>query len=80
MSKYSSNIDVTKPYDPQGLRRHIDSFIMLLAEHLRDEIDTLRPELIEKIGEKNDREIRKNVQAHLQSYDPKWFLCSAFSV
>jgi hypothetical protein len=79
MTRYSANLDLTHPFDPMGFRRHIDGFMPSLIEHLRDEIDTLAPEVIEPMGQKADEELRKMVQTHLKGYDPKWFLCSAFS-
>jgi hypothetical protein len=79
MTRYSADLDMSKPFDPAGFRRHIDGFMPSLIEHLRDEIDTLAPDLIEPMGQQADDELKKIVQSHLRGYDPKWFLCSAFS-
>ena len=72
-------LDYTKPFDPQALRGQMEKWMPGLTHHMRDEIDTLSPENIEKVGQKADKEIRDAVVKHLQSYDPAWFLCSAFS-
>ncbi|RSH93904.1 hypothetical protein EHS25_006556 [Saitozyma podzolica] len=79
MTRYSADLDMSKPFDPAGFRRHIDGFMPSLIEHLRDEIDTLAPDLIEPMGQQADDELKKIVQSHLRGYDPKWFLCSAFT-
>lgn len=57
----------------------MDSFVLVLAEHLHDEIDSLHPDKIEKVGKKEDERIRSDVLAHLKKYDPAWFLCAAMS-
>lgn len=79
MTRYSADLDMTNPFHPTGFRRHIDGYMPSLVEHLRDEIDTLAPDLIEPMGQQADDELKKIVQSHLRGYDPKWFLCSAFS-
>lgn len=52
---------------------------MPLAEHLTDELQTLTPELMEKLGEEELVRLRKDIETHLMAYDPKWFLCSGYS-
>ncbi|GFZ45784.1 hypothetical protein JCM24511_03514 [Saitozyma sp. JCM 24511] len=66
-------------YDPTMIRNHMDSFVLVLAEHLHDEIDSLHPDKIEKVGKKEDERIRSDVLAHLKKYDPAWFLCAAMN-
>jgi hypothetical protein len=66
-------------YDPDSIRNHMDSFVLVLAEHLHHEIDSLSPEKIEKVGKKEDEQIRSDVLVHLKKYDPGWFLCAAMS-
>jgi hypothetical protein len=39
----------------------MDSFVLVLAEHLHDEIDSLTPDKIDKVGKKEDERIRSDV-------------------
>lgn len=55
----------------------MDTWILTLAQHLRAEIDTLKPEYFEKVGEENMKEIDGKVTVQMQVYDPAWFLCCA---
>ncbi len=58
------------------MRAHIDTYLVPLTKHLQTEIDTLKPEFIEKIGEKEFKRVDKEVENHLRSYEPNWSLCS----
>ncbi len=57
----------------------MDEFMPGLIQHLSDEIETLRPEKIEKVGKAAEDELRVVVTKHLQEYEPSWFLCCVFS-
>nr|XP_031861133.1 uncharacterized protein CI109_003494 [Kwoniella shandongensis]KAA5528205.1 hypothetical protein CI109_003494 [Kwoniella shandongensis] len=78
LSEYP-DLDFDKPFDAAAFRRHIDGFIMPLAKHLGAEIETLKPELMERIGKDGMIQINKGVEARLKAYGPAWFLCSAIS-
>ena len=54
----------------------MDTWVLVLAQHLLEEIDTLKPELMKKIGEKELKAIDAVVVKSLQAYDPSWFLSS----
>ena len=71
-------LDPAAGFNPQALRKHMDSWMLALAKHLADEIDTLTPEYIISVGKDNITQINKDVVKHLQSYDPTWFLCSTY--
>ncbi|WWD09893.1 hypothetical protein V865_008022 [Kwoniella europaea PYCC6329] len=73
------NLDFDEPFDVVGFRKHIESFIVPLVEHLGSEIDTLTPELMDGVGPEGDKDVRKWLDSHLKAYDPAWFLCSAFA-
>ena len=75
MSVYP-DLDPTKPFSSDALRTHIDTWILSLAHHLNEEILTLAPEHMEKIGEKEIKRIDGEAQKHLQVFDPSWFLCA----
>nr|XP_018263616.1 uncharacterized protein I303_03486 [Kwoniella dejecticola CBS 10117]OBR85774.1 hypothetical protein I303_03486 [Kwoniella dejecticola CBS 10117] len=72
-------LDFTKPFNVQSFRNHIDGFILPLTRHLRSEIDTLTPDLMDTIGVEGEKEVRTWLIKHLRSYDPSWFLCSTFA-
>ncbi|CAD6578401.1 MAG: hypothetical protein TREMPRED_002171 [Tremellales sp. Tagirdzhanova-0007] len=74
LTKYG--LDPTKPFSPTVLRAHMDTWVLVLAQHLLEEIDTLKPELMKKIGEKELKAIDAVVVKSLQAYDPSWFLSS----
>ena len=63
-------------FDPAALRRCMDSYMTILAEHLWDEIGTLKPENMQAFGDKEAKEFDAKVDQHLKAYDPSWFLCS----
>ena len=73
LTKYDG-LDPTKAFSPTALRAHMDSWVLTLAQHLFEEIDTLKPEYMEKIGENRLKAIDAEVVKYLQSYDPSWFL------
>ncbi|RXK41904.1 hypothetical protein M231_00625 [Tremella mesenterica] len=72
-------LDFNKPFDPYAMRRHMDSFMDILTQHLTDEIDTLTPEIMTHFPQEKDKELRKMMEEHFKAYDPAWFLCSAFT-
>ena len=69
--------DSSKPFDPAALQKQMEGWIAPLVQHLTDEIATLKPEYMEKIGEKEHHAVEKRTEKHLQSYDPSWFFVSA---
>jgi hypothetical protein len=71
-------LDPSRPFDPQALRTHIEGWARPLVEHLKDEIHTISPEYIAKVGQGNIETLDKAVLKHLQGYDPSWFLCSVY--
>lgn len=71
------NLDPSRPFSPTALRKHMDTYILMLAGHLEAEIDTLRPEYFEKMGEKAMKEVNAKAEKLMQIYDPAWFLCCA---
>lgn len=72
-----TDLDPEGGFDPAKLRRHMDGFVPLLAEHLYDEIATLSPGNLKTFSEEQGKEYDGMVEAHLKSYDPTWFLCSS---
>jgi hypothetical protein len=44
-----------------------------------DELDTLKPEYMEKLGDDNSKKLRGVMQEHFKAYSPFWFLCSCLS-
>jgi hypothetical protein len=70
------DLDFDKPFDPQGFRRHIESYALILSQHLVDELETLSPEIMVQVPEKEDLKMRADLQSHMQAYSPYWFLCS----
>lgn len=74
----SFGLDPIVGYSPTALRKALDDIIPTLYEHLYSEIGTLSPDYCEKIGEATLGKVHAKMQAHLQQYDPKWFLCSAY--
>ena len=64
-------------FDPKAFQDQMDTWVLPLVTHLRDEIDTLKPEYMEKIGEKVVEEDHKAVLKTFGEYDPAWFLCCA---
>lgn len=71
-------LDATKPFDSQVFRKHLDEIIVIFGQHMVDEIETLRQDKIEQIGEKNLTEINAGIQKVLMAYGPEWFLCPAY--
>ena len=72
-----AGLDPNKPFSPAALRAHMDSWILVLAKHLNAEIDTLKPEYFERIGEKKMKDVDAEATKLMEIYDPAWFLCSA---
>jgi len=71
-------LDATKPFDHQVFRKHLDEIIVIFGQHMVDEIETLRQDKVEQIGEKNLVEINAGIQKVLMAYGPEWFLCPAY--
>jgi hypothetical protein len=65
-------------FDPNVLRKHMDTFITPLAAHLTEEIDTLTPEIMLRVGQEGDKLLRAEMQKVMMAYEPSWFLCSVF--
>lgn len=76
MSKYPL-LDRSKPFSPENLQKHIQSFFWPLVEHMTAEIETLKPDNM-RYGEDADIRLRDKMQAHFKGYDPTWFLTSVF--
>lgn len=68
-------LDPNKPFSPDALRAHIDRYLLPLGHHLLDECSTLKPEYMEKVGEKAAKRIDVETETYLRQYDPSWFLC-----
>ncbi|ORX33821.1 hypothetical protein BD324DRAFT_638726 [Kockovaella imperatae] len=73
------NLDTAKPFDPQALQRHLDTWIPELMHHLAEEIGTLGPNMTEKVGEEDLVKLDTLIKERLLQYDPAWFLCSAYA-
>ena len=69
-------LDPKLGFQPKVFRAEMDKWLIPLVEHLDEEIATLEPAWIEKMGEKELNAQRKVVDKYLQSYDPAWFLVS----
>ena len=63
----------TKPFSPDALQAHSDAYFLPLARHLNEEISTLAPKHIEKVGETELARIDSEVRTRLQDYDPSCF-------
>ncbi len=51
----------------------MDTWILVLASHLKDEIQTLHPEYFDRIGKEEEKEVDRKAQEMMQVYDPAWF-------
>ena len=69
-------LDPKLGFQPTVFRTEMDKWLIPLTQHLDEEIDTLDPEWIARMGEKEFRRQTKVVEKYLQSYDPAWFLAS----
>ena len=67
-------LDPSKPFSPDALRAHMNTYLLSIARHLAEEIASLAPDYMEKVGEKNIKRIAKELQIHFSNYDPSWFL------
>lgn len=70
-------LDPKLGFQPQAFRAEMDKWLLPLAVHLEEEIVTLDPKWIEKMGEPEFIRQGKATEKYLQSYDPAWFLVSA---
>ena len=71
---YYKDLESSKPFSPSALRAHMDTWILVLASHLKDEIQTLHPEYFDRIGKEEEKEVDRKAQEMMQVYDPAWFL------
>jgi hypothetical protein len=69
-------LDISKPFDPAALRREMDKWVPHGSRHMQEEIETLRPEFFDSMGEKRYMESEGILVKHLQAMDPTWFLVS----
>ena len=62
-------------FDPAQLRAHVDTWLPTLVEHLAEEMETLKSELLEKVGERGVKEATTAFMLYHRQWDPKWHLC-----
>ncbi|RSH91911.1 hypothetical protein EHS25_009281 [Saitozyma podzolica] len=72
-------LDISKPFDPAALRREMDKWVPHCSRHMQEEIETLRPEFFDSMGEKRYMESEGILVKHLQAMDPTWFLVSCIA-
>ena len=65
-------------FQHQTLQAHMETWVPHLAQHMTSELDTLKPEYMDKVGKEVYVKSDKATLKHLQSFDPAWFLCAAF--
>lgn len=73
---FASALDRTAPFDPDALKRHIDSFMLPLIKHLYDELETLQPKYVGLLSKDQWDYFLSKSEKDYRSFDPKWFLCS----
>jgi hypothetical protein len=76
----SYGLDPSKPFLPAVLRAYMDTFMLVLAKHMAEEIETVKPEYFEKIGQEMMKDADAKTLKHIQHYDPAWFACGAIGM
>lgn len=72
------SLEVGHGFDPAKLRQHMDGFIMLLVNHLHDELRTLTPEKMAAFTPADQDAFEKMIKTHVMGRDGTWFLCSVY--
>ena len=75
MDRYP-NLDLGTPFSATALQNHMDTFLGDLSSHMSSELETLKPEHLDKIGEEKLKEIMSKATTLLRHHDPAWFLCA----
>lgn len=71
-------LDLSLGFQPATFRKALDGIIPVVYEHLYEEIKTIGPEYMERVGWETHDKISRTTMAHMKSHDPKWFLTSNF--
>ena len=71
-------LDFEKPFNARALRKQMEVWLPVATKHMADEIDTLSPEWMERVGQEALNRSGAELMKAMKAEGPHWALCSAF--